>query len=166
MSFADVMNVLEFVYTGSLKVPFSQLQQFLSVAKTLGLAGIPDISLDVKQEEKSVDIKAIIVEQNNVAAKENSTEYSSQPMSTSSSDYWPCVSPSKSRKRKPRITGNNRKLEYKCKYCPSSFAKQNGIYNHQRYCYSNPNRLISRCSVCKQEVRPGSMQYHKKRYHN
>jgi hypothetical protein len=39
------------------------------------------------------------------------------------------------------------------------------MYNHQRYCTYNPNKLISRCPVCKIEVKPGSMIYHKRKAH-
>lgn len=52
MSFSDVCYVLEYAYTGSLKISHDQLNHFLSVATKLQLKGVADFSFDVKQDVK------------------------------------------------------------------------------------------------------------------
>lgn len=225
-TFADVLNVLEFIYTGSVTIESSHFNHFLAVAKNLGLVGIPEIAIDLVPELKERMLDGKRKRKINSVVDENEKENSSivknraptrnpirdllrdspspppepiqslavysPPRSPQSSDYDPNYSPSPRRPVLKTPRGRNysssperpvkkplrgrRSMKsilelsssinfLKCAHCDSSYASRNSIYNHERYCHQNPNRKISRCSICKDEVRPGSMLYHKKRYH-
>lgn len=184
-SFSDVMNCLEFVYTGSIKIPFCQLNHFMKVSKTLGLVGVPDISFNEETpKEKPIKIKAIKVEKivkpttstpikveadDIVEIKTRPRSLSDCPPSLKSDpNYSPSQSASTSsnRKRKAKKSRPSVSIKtHKCSHCHSNYSSRHSVYSHERFCYSNPNRSTSRCSICSEEVRPGSMVYHKRRYH-
>lgn len=73
------------------------------------------------------------------------------------------------KRRRPKANRNRSGMPdkpKKCRYCRRSYSLRSTLTNHERFCSSNPNRTISRCPFCFQEVRPGSMTFHKKTYHN
>ena len=52
-----------------------------------------------------------------------------------------------------------------CRYCSRPYNVTSSLKNHERFCFLNPNRSVSTCNICNEEVKPGSMTFHKRRYH-
>lgn len=53
-----------------------------------------------------------------------------------------------------------------CRYCSRPYNVASSLRNHEKFCILNDNRSISTCNICNEEVKPGSMTFHKKRYHD
>jgi hypothetical protein len=68
------------------------------------------------------------------------------------------------RSNRRRNTIETQKME--CRHCSRPYNASSSLRTHEKYCFLNPNRSISVCNICKEEVKPGSMVFHKKRYHD
>lgn len=53
-----------------------------------------------------------------------------------------------------------------CRYCSRPYSVASSLRNHEKFCILNDNRSVSICNICNEEVKPGSMTFHRKRYHN
>ncbi|CAG9805134.1 unnamed protein product [Chironomus riparius] len=56
------------------------------------------------------------------------------------------------------------KLE--CRHCSRPYNVSSSLRNHEKFCILNTNRSVSICNICNEEVPPGSMTFHKRRYHD
>lgn len=63
-----------------------------------------------------------------------------------------------------RNTIGPQKME--CRYCSRPYNVTSSLKNHEKFCFLNPNRSVSTCNICNEEVKPGSMTFHKRRYHD
>lgn len=176
MSFSDICSVIEFVYTGNLKISHDQLNHFLAVAGKLQIKGVVGFSIDIKDENEG-NFPVIIFGENRVNGVKNvNTEPGGLGSSTIESSSDVSDSPRlivkqineirvlrKCKQSKENIAKSSCKLS--CEHCRRKFEKKRTAYNHRRFCLLNPNKRASRCPFCLEVVKPGSMTYHKKTYH-
>lgn len=195
ISFVDVCNVLAFIYTGVTTVGFEGIVHFTKIAKNLQLQGIEGFGIDLKKKDSSLSIREVGSANINhqVIPQQGSSGSLSTPMEANSekrvirskrlgalkpesslssvSSYESSAESSENyytKSKRFRHTRRSAVLPGKipCKFCPNKYNNINTLKNHQRFCLHNPNRSISRCPICKIEVKPGSMTYHKRIAHN
>jgi hypothetical protein len=152
MSFSDVCNVVEYIYTGSLEISQVDLVHFLNVGKTLKLAGVENFKVDGMMEA--------------LLTQEGELDVPSTPRATK------VPTPARSPEiPKPPMTRRTRRKSLldtpvsRCKHCEYPMYNISTLKNHERFCIKNPSRSIPRCPFCQKEVKPGSMTHHKKKYH-
>ena len=61
-------------------------------------------------------------------------------------------------------TIGTQKLE--CRHCSRPYNSSSSLRTHEKFCILNINRSVSVCNICNEEVPPGSMTFHKRRYHD
>lgn len=173
ISFNDICNILSFIYTGFATVNFEGIVPFYNICKHLELKGIERFEIDAKPLAKPKEptptrtrrattkrsFSKDITEDLNT--KDEPLSSSESSVASSESEYHQ-VQPQRNRRNR---TGKPTEVRIPCNFCPNKYNNINTLKNHQRFCYLNPNRAISRCPICKIEVKPGSMTYHKRTVH-
>lgn len=177
MSFGDLCNIIEFIYTGSVAIEHDQLSRFTSAAKSLDVKGIEQFFIDsLKKKDTPVKSRFIPEPKPSSSKQENENSGTKKKLRDSAAhlespkaqklitSYLDPQSSSHKSSSKPlnAVGGGRKPKRTKCKFCPIMYENANTLNNHQRYCMHNSNRVESRCPYCSIEVPPGSMTYHKR----
>lgn len=164
-NYEDLYNLIRFIYTGEINLNFTNLNTFIDLGTKCKVQGLKDFHIDVFKTEKQ-----------NASGKLDS---SSQPGTSGFNDSALSIksikrSLSKSSIKSPKRLTRTRRIskemkfreETNCQFCERKFFSRSTQKNHERFCSHNPDHVKSVCSICNKEVKPGSMTFHKKKYHD
>lgn len=125
VSFKDLYNIIQFIYTGHIKLDHDDMISFHNAGSKLGVDGIIGMAIDIVKEENQ--------QQQQRAKKRSFEDASTTPV------------PKKLRRvgfynddsnDDDRSSDDYDIFHYSCSYCQKNFVNPSTHKNHERYCKS------------------------------